>query len=161
MYWPVSLLIFLKCIFVGETIDFESACFGHVIIHSARPRAVIIALIQLGLCVQLRHHLRSRLLIFKQICRQCFCSSNSEIMHFEANAVFPGWRSNRWSIAQILSVDSWKCGSWLKWARYISRTFHKWSYWVPCINNAAVWWTCAWSGLVGNHRSDLQIDRGD
>ena len=60
-YLPASLLTFMKCIFVGQTIACEIACIGQV--NSAHPRTVI-ALIQLGLGVQLGHHFRSRLLIF-------------------------------------------------------------------------------------------------
>ena len=59
-YLPDSL----KCIFVGETIDCAIACIGHVVIHYARTRAGINALIQLGLGVQLDHRFRSRLFTF-------------------------------------------------------------------------------------------------
>jgi len=60
MYLPEYLLTFLKCIFVRQTIDCEIASIGHAIIHVVHP----IALIQLCLRVQLRHHFESRLLIF-------------------------------------------------------------------------------------------------
>ena len=110
---------------MGQTIDCEIACIGHVILHYVHP----IVLIQLGLGVQLRHYFRSSLLIFiKQIYRQCFCSSNSESMYFEVNAFVPGltiqsekYRSNSvcWQLIMWIMIKLVKV-HFMEWEYYIA-----------------------------------------
>jgi hypothetical protein len=83
-YVPPTLHCLLKNLLVGKDIRRKEASIGQCIIQAVRPRAVV-ALLQIGLAVQMYHHLRSRFLV-DTLAAMGFSSSYSEVQCFEENA---------------------------------------------------------------------------
>ena len=61
-YLPETLHILLQYLFVGKNTDKERASIGQAMMQATRPR-VLVAPLQLGLAVQMRHHFASRFLV--------------------------------------------------------------------------------------------------
>jgi hypothetical protein len=83
-YVPPTLHCLLKNLLVGKDIRRKEAGIGQCIIQAVQPRAVV-ALLQIGLAVQMHHHLRSRFLV-DTLAAMGFSSSYSEVQCFEENA---------------------------------------------------------------------------
>ncbi len=81
---PESLHMFLQVLFPTKNASKKIASLGQAIIQATRPRVVLCPL-QLGLGVQLHHHFSSRFFI-DSLNSHGFCSSYSEIQHFERSA---------------------------------------------------------------------------
>ena len=74
----------LQHLLVGKDTRQKQASIGQAIIQGTRPRTVL-ALLQIGLAVQMHHHFRSRFLI-DNLFALGFCSSFSDVQRFEENA---------------------------------------------------------------------------
>jgi len=83
-YIPSSLQFLLQHLFVGKDTGRKVASIGQSIVQAVRPRALIVPL-QIGLAVQVHHHVRSRFLV-DSLSAMGFCSSYSEVQRFEENA---------------------------------------------------------------------------
>ena len=80
-YLPDSLQILLQALFVGKETHRKVASIGQAIMQATRPR-VLIAPLQLGLAVQLRHHFASRFLI-DSLSEHWFCIPYHEVQQYE------------------------------------------------------------------------------
>lgn len=83
-FLPESLHTLLHFLFPGTNTSTKVASIGQAIIQATRPRVRLCPL-QLGLGVQLHHHFASRFLI-DSLNNHGFCSSYSEVQHFERSA---------------------------------------------------------------------------
>jgi len=80
---PGSLQFLLQHLFVGKDTSTKVAGIGQAVVQAVRPRAAI-ALLQLGLSVQMHHLYRSRFLIDNLSVME-FASSYPEVQRFEVN----------------------------------------------------------------------------
>ena len=79
-----SLRTALETLFIGKDARHKVVAVGHAIIQAVRPRAVI-ALLQVGLAVQIHHLYRSKFIV-DTLHEMGFCSSYKEVIRFEKNA---------------------------------------------------------------------------
>eukprot|EP00794_Sanderia_malayensis_P001614 gene1614-1785_t len=83
-FLPESLKAFLGEIVTGKDVQLKLASIGQGIMQTSQPR-VLLALLQVGLGVQLHHHFASRFLI-DSLHHHGFCCSYQEVQRFEKNA---------------------------------------------------------------------------
>ena len=84
-YLPSTLRALLEGVIVGKGSQRKIASIGQAIMQAARPR-VLLALLQVGLGVQLHHHFASHFLI-DSLHSHGFCCTYEEVHKFERNAV--------------------------------------------------------------------------
>lgn len=83
-FLPPSLQLFMEKIVTGKDSSIKLAAIGQAIVQACRPKGVI-APLQIGLGIQLHHHLGSKFLLDTQNSLG-FSSSYWEVQKFEANA---------------------------------------------------------------------------
>ena len=83
-YPPDTLLALIEGMFAGKNSGVKGASIGQAIMQATRPR-VMLAPLQLGLCVQLHHHIASRFLI-DSLHHHGLCCSYQDVHQFERNA---------------------------------------------------------------------------
>ena len=81
---PKLLQIFLKNVLVGKDISLKLASIGQAVIQAASPKALI-APLQLGLGIQMHHHLSSKFLI-DSLSSHGFCSPYTVVQKLERSA---------------------------------------------------------------------------
>ncbi len=87
LFLPDSLQLMLNTLFTSKCEQVKVASIGQAIMQIARPRTIL-ALIQVGLGVQLHHHFASKFIIdtLNKFNKHGFCCSYSEVTKFERNA---------------------------------------------------------------------------
>ena len=81
---PDSLKLLLEGILGRKDVGLKLASIGQAIMQATRPQ-VLLALLQVGLGIQLHHHFASHFLI-DSLCRHGFCCSYQEVQRFGKNA---------------------------------------------------------------------------
>lgn len=84
-FLPESLRLLLEALFVGKNVRTKTASIGQAVIQAARPQ-VLLALLQIGLGIQVHHHFASRFLI-DSFHKLGFSCSYQEVQRFERNTV--------------------------------------------------------------------------